>query len=55
MLKEVRGIPNYPREMAHTLFVTPQKCSYRFPRLEPIIEEASNQAFYIMPKRMILN
>jgi len=53
MLKEVRGIPKYRGEVAPALLITPQKCSYRCPRLEPIIEEGSDEGFYIMPKRMM--
>jgi len=53
MLKEVRGIRKYSGEIAPALLITPQKCSYRFSKLEPIIEETSDPAFYIMPKRMV--
>ncbi|KAH1250609.1 hypothetical protein GmHk_05G013729 [Glycine max] len=55
MVKEVRGIQRYYGEVAPALLITPhKKCSFRFPRLEPIIEEGSDiQGLQIMPKRML--
>ncbi|KAK7399956.1 hypothetical protein VNO78_11154 [Psophocarpus tetragonolobus] len=54
MTKQVRDIQKYCGELAPALLVTPQKCSLpRFPTLEPIIEEASDYGFQIMPKRML--
>jgi len=53
MLREVRDIRKYRPEVAPALLITQQKCSNRFPRLEPIIEEGSDEDFYTMPKRMM--
>ncbi|KAG4999767.1 hypothetical protein D0Y65_020109 [Glycine soja] len=56
MVKEVRGIQKYCGEVAPALLITPhKKYSLRFPRLEPIIEEGSDniQGLQIMPKRML--
>ncbi|KAK7263572.1 hypothetical protein RJT34_31164 [Clitoria ternatea] len=52
MVKEVRGIKNCG-EVAPALLITPQKCSHRFPRLEPIIEEGSEGLQIVVPKRML--
>ncbi|RDX82766.1 hypothetical protein CR513_36400, partial [Mucuna pruriens] len=51
-MKEVRSIQKYCGEVAPALLITPQKCSPGFPRLEPIIEETSED-LHIMPKRML--
>ncbi|CAJ1935677.1 unnamed protein product [Sphenostylis stenocarpa] len=53
MVKEVRGIQKYRGEVAPALLITPQKSSYGYPKLEPIIEEGSDEGFQIMPKRMM--
>ncbi|AES99192.2 transmembrane protein, putative [Medicago truncatula] len=47
----MRGIQNCG-EVAPALIRTPKKCSSKFPRLEPIIEEGP-ESFQIMPKRML--
>ena len=50
IVKAVKNIQMY-REVAPALVITPEKCSYDFPKLEPIIEEYS-KGFDILPKKV---
>ena len=52
MMKKVKVIENY-EEVLPAILITPKKCSPKFPKLEPIIEEGSNEGFKVLPKRVL--